>query len=115
MPRKVADGWKKLERTAAAYRVNLRVLAAIYLFSFIPVWGGAALMIGASGLLDHGFRSPLRACDFRNGTVMAGAGIHMVGWLLPYLYIEIRGKGLPWYAHAGVALLLGLGVAAFCW
>jgi hypothetical protein len=105
-----------MEQWSAAYGVSLRVLAAIYVLSAVPIWGGAAIMLAGSGILKGlaSFPATFRECDFRNGVVIAGAVIHLLGWLSPYLYLEIAGRNLPWFVHAVVTLFLGLGGAALC-
>ncbi|MFA5026146.1 MAG: hypothetical protein WC503_06600 [Candidatus Shapirobacteria bacterium] len=80
-----------------AYNINIKILILIYLFSFIPVYGGAFLIL----------YSILKKVDLKNLLKLRFSGINLkdkkaffglivfiVGWFLPYLYILFFGKNL---------------------
>jgi hypothetical protein len=91
---------------AEAYGVDARILVALYVASAIPFYAGILLMISGSGLGSLGFRELLsfeyRQLDFSSHAVVAGLVLNRLAWAMPYLYIELRGRRLRWYFHAGV-------------
>jgi hypothetical protein len=99
------DGIYKL---AYSHGLNINTFVILYLFSFIPVYGGAFLIIYGSAKrlkIKDILKLKFNAQDINNPTTRAGLLVFIFGWLLPYLYLLIFGRNIPPYAYL---LLLAL-------
>ena len=97
---------------AEAYGVNPRVLIGLYVFSVIPFYTGIFMMVSGSGIGLLTLRGLLRFnyhdLDFGSRTAVAGLLLNRLAWALPYLYVELFGRRLKWYFHAGIWLWISL-------
>lgn len=110
---------QRLNQKALRYQVNPFVFILLYVVSFIPYYLGVYLMIRGSGLLSIDWRDLIHfkfsQIDSNNNLVLWGFLVNRLGWTLPYLYIEIKGRGLRWYVHLALVvwLLSSVGYALF--
>lgn len=103
---------RKLFRKAEEYGVSPKVFIALYLFSFLPVYGGAYLMVKGSGITSIPFKDllafKLEGLQMNNETVISGFLINQAGWALPYLYVAVAGRRFKWYIRLAVLLWASL-------
>jgi len=98
--------YARLHQRAEKYNVSPVVFLALYFFSFLPYYLGVYLILRGSGffLVNAGdlIRFNFSGIDLNNALVIGGFCLNRLSWALPYLYIEIVGKGLRWYIHLGI-------------
>jgi|SRR3989344_1054836 len=90
--RDISDG------LAENYSLDLRILFAIYLISYVPFYLGYFLMVyGSTRKLSWKdfFRLKIRGKFQWNNHVTLGFLIHLFGRIMPYIYITFWGKDLP--------------------
>jgi len=95
-----------LNQRARQHNVNPTLFIVIYLFSFLPYYFGIYLMLKASGLLAVSWGDLVRfefggLCP-DNALMIGGLCLNRLAWAMPYLYIEVVGKGLRWYVHLAI-------------
>jgi hypothetical protein len=95
-----------VQRKALEYQVNPRIFWSLYAVSFLPFHAGIYLMLSGSGIVCFNLHSFLhfdfQHIDITRRQVILGLLVNRFGWLLPYLYVEIFGRKLPWYFHAAI-------------
>lgn len=95
------------------YNLSLVIFVWVYLISILPVYVGAFLIIHGS-TRNTTFRDifflRFSKLDFANREVKVGAIIFLFGWLMPYVYIFIFGKGLPWYIYVLLFVVMLPGI-----
>jgi len=100
--------YTRLHQRAQKLNVNSIVFLVLHLFSFLPYYLGIYLMLKGSRVLsiDLGdlIRFDFSGLGFNNALFIGGLCVNRLAWALPYLYIEIVGKGLRWYIHLGICV-----------
>lgn len=88
------ERWQQLIRLGDTYGVDPRVFAVLYVAHHPLFWGTMAA---------------LAARVRQKRPVRFWVALAVFFWLLPYLYVFIWGRGLPWWAWAlaGAALVIG--------
>ncbi len=81
--------WNHVQQIGGRYGVNPLVFAVLYLAHHPLFWGTMAW---------------LAACVRRKRPVTLPVALGVFFWFLPYAYVFLFGRGLPWWAW-GVALL----------
>lgn len=97
---------RKLFEKAEWYGVKPQIFIALYLFSFLPFYGGIYLMMKGSGIVSVAFQDLIafkfKKLPLNNEMLIWGFLINHVGWALPYLYVAIAGKRFKWYTRAAI-------------
>jgi len=103
---------------ALKHNVNPLVFILLYALSFLPYYVGVYLML--RGVLSSVSWGNLFDFDFGQLTwgspfVIWGLLVNRLGWALPYLYVQVMGRGLRWYVHTMIAfwLLGSVGYAIY--
>jgi len=111
LPRRILTAAKQKART---HEVDPRTFVALYVLSAIPFYTGIYFILRGSGVFDIGFRDllsfDLHRVHLSGSTVALGFLLNRLGWALPYLYVEVRGRNLGWYVHAAVWLWISLSI-----
>jgi len=89
----VSHFWHHLMVLGAQYGVNPLIFAALYLAHHPLFWGTMAWLAAR-----------LKA----KKPVAAVITLGVFFWLLPYSYVFVFGRGLPWWAYALAAVCLGV-------
>ena len=105
---------EKMKKRAERYGVNVRVFLWIYFGSMILIYGSAYIILSAIGFFNIKLVDIINfqwVTAFRlrlnNPIVLFGLIIHLLGWISPYLYVAIAGKGLKSYVRV---IILGIGI-----
>jgi len=88
-----------LKTTAETYDVNVQVFVVLYVISIPMFYAGLATCI--VGFRKHGWKSVPPSAH-----TLFGCGLLIFAWLLPYAYLLIASRGLPWWFWTAVAALL---------
>ena len=103
--------YARLDQRAQKYNVKPIVFLILYLCSFLLYYFGVYLILKGSGLfsvrLSDLMRFDFSGLGINNTLVIWGLCVNRLAWALPYLYVEIMGKGLRWYIHLGVWIWIG--------
>ncbi len=109
---------EKIKEKAKKYKVNIRTFLWIYFGSMFPVYGGAYIILHAMGVFNIKLIDLVNfrwlTSELSSPMVLLGLTIHLLGWISPYVYIAIAGKGLKPYIRAiiliiGIFLIVALG------
>jgi hypothetical protein len=104
--------FRSIHSKAAEYQVNPRIFWGLYLFSFLPYHAGIYLMLSGSGVVSFKLHSFLhfdfQHIDLTRGDVLLGLFINRFAWLMPYLYVEIFGRNVPWFLHAAIWIWIAI-------
>jgi len=95
-----------LYQRAEKYNVSPFVFLILYFSSLLPYYLGIYFILRGSGLLSVNLSDLIHfdfsGLDINNTLAVGGLCINRLAWALPYLYIEMVGKGLHWYIHLGI-------------
>lgn len=98
--------YSRLRQRALRHNVNPTIFIVIYIASFLPYYLGIYLVLRGSGILSIGFWDLISfdfsGLTFRNPWIIWGLLINRLAWAIPYLYLEIAGRGLRWYLHCAI-------------
>ena len=86
--------WNHVQQVGKHYGVNPLMFAVLYLVHHPLFWGTMAW---------------LAACVRRKRPVALPITLGVIFWLLPYAYVFLFGRGLPWWAWAVAVIFVGVG------
>ena len=86
--------WQHIIHIGTQYGVNPLVFAVLYLAHHPLFWGTMAWLAAR-----------VRAKKPVAGVVALGVFF----WFLPYTYVLLFGRGLPWWIYAAVAVVVAIG------
>ena len=86
--------WRHVLQIGSRYGVDPAVFAALYLAHHPLFWGTMAW---------------LASCVRRRRPVAVPVVLGVFFWLLPYGYVFLFGRGLPWWAWGVALLVVGVG------
>ncbi len=101
---------------AESYSLDLNTFFVIYLLSFIPFYFGYLLMIyGTTRKISwkNFLGLNLRVKLAWNAHVTLGLLIHLIGRIMPYVYIALWGKNLPWWVALFIWIVIAISVVLF--
>lgn len=95
-------------RKAKEYGVNPKIFLTLYLFSFLPFYGGVYLMVKGAGITSVTFRNliafKVEKLQINNELIFWGFLVNQAGWTLPYLYVVMAGRRFKWYIRLALVL-----------
>jgi hypothetical protein len=86
--------WDHVHQVGAHYGVNPLVFAVLYLAHHPLFWGTMAW---------------LTVCVRRKQSVAVPITLGVFFWFLPYAYVFLFGRGLPWWAWVIACVVVGVG------
>lgn len=99
------------DKIAIQYDLNLSVFFVVYLASFVPFYLGYLLILyGTTRKISwkNIVTLKLKGSIQRSSQTILGVYIHLIGRLMPYLYILIFGKDLPSWAYILLVTVIAL-------
>lgn len=100
--------WQSLvEWVHSTYSVNPYVFIALYVISIPPYWWG---------LWDiaRGIYGSVKTKSLANkGLIVRGVIINQLAWFLPYIYVAIVARHLPWYLWVFIAVVVTCSTVLF--
>jgi len=99
------------DQLAQTYNLDAATFIIIYLASFIPIYLGAFLILYGS-TRNLSWRD-IFSLKIKEGLIFGthakvGLVLHIFGWAMPYLYIFIMGRNLPFWVYICLVVLFGL-------
>lgn len=104
------------DNIATTYNVEVSVFFVIYLLSFIPFYLGYFLIVfGTSRRINWKSVLTLKLKGNLQWSSQSKAGlyIHLIGRVMPYVYITIWGRDLPWWLYLIIVTVLVFSIWAF--